>query len=124
MSYDQNNIFAKILSGDIPSQSVYEDEDVYAFYDVNPAAPIHVLIIPKTYHSSFDDFVQNADPTLVSRFFCAVQKVARLLNVTESGYRLITNHGHDAHQTVPHFHMHLLGGRPLGGLLKGDDSLR
>jgi diadenosine tetraphosphate (Ap4A) HIT family hydrolase len=121
MSYDENNIFAKILRGEIPCERVFENEIALAFHDVAPAAPTHVLVIPKLQASSFDDFVKR-HPTQIEPFFQAVQQVADKLEVVSSGYRLITNHGADASQTVPHFHVHILAGKPLGGLL-ADDSL-
>ncbi len=120
MGYDSDNIFAKMLRGEIPNNSVYEDEHALAFHDISPAAPVHVLVIPKGEYVSFDDFMQTAGAERVAQFFSAVRKVAEQLGVIDSGYRLITNHGSDASQTVPHFHVHILGGRPLGGLLPGD----
>lgn len=122
--YDTNNIFAKILRKEIPCDVIYEDEYAMAFPDIQPAAPVHVLIVPKAECVSFDDFMQSVSPEKVAGFFAAVQKVAAKLGVREDGYRLITNHGRDASQTVPHFHVHLLAGRPLGGLLSGDELAR
>jgi diadenosine tetraphosphate (Ap4A) HIT family hydrolase len=118
--YDTNNIFAKILRGEIPCKEVYQDEYVLAFHDVAPAAPIHVLVIPKGEYVSFDDFSSSAEPQTIAGFFKSVGKVANKLGLEENGYRLITNHGADASQTVPHFHVHILGGTSLGGLLAGD----
>lgn len=123
MSYDTDNIFAKILRGEIPNEPVYEDEAVMAFRDIAPAAPTHVLVIPKGEYVSFDDFAQKAGMGAVAGFFAKVQHVAsEVLGLGENGYRLITNHGPEANQTVPHFHVHILGGKPLGGLLP-DDAL-
>lgn len=124
MSYDQNNIFAKILRKEIPCKSVYEDDDVLAFHDISAAAPVHVLVVPKGEYISFDDFIAKASGEKVQRFFAAVRRIAGELDVQESGYRLITNHGHNASQSVPHFHVHILGGRPLGALLPGDTADR
>jgi histidine triad (HIT) family protein len=124
MTYDKNNIFARIIRGEIPCDEVYQDDDVLAFRDMHPAAPVHVLIVPKGEYVSFDDFIVKADSDFVVRFFAAVRKIANDLGVGESGYRLITNHGPDASQTVPHFHVHILGGRPLGGLLRHDELVR
>lgn len=115
--YDKNNIFAKILRGEIPCKKVYEDEFVLAFEDIAPAAPVHVLVIPKGEYVSFDDFALRAPAAEVKGFFAAVQKTAALLNVRENGYRILSNHGQDAGQIVPHFHVHILGGRLLGRLL-------
>lgn len=124
MAYDKNNIFAKILRGEIPNNTVYEDEYVLAFHDIAGAAPVHVLIIPKGEYSSFHDFVEMAKADVVAAFFNRVQLVADKLGLTADGYRLITNHGHNGSQSVPHFHVHLLGGKQLGGLLAGDALVR
>lgn len=121
MSYDKGNIFAKIIRKEIPSSVVYEDDSVMAFNDVAPAAPVHVLVIPKGEFVSFDDFASNADGDTVGNFFKKVQYIAeKELQLPVDGYRLITNHGRNASQTVPHFHVHILGGRQLGGLLADD----
>lgn len=119
MAYDSDNIFAKILRGEIPCDKVYEDEFVLAFKDVSPTAPVHVLVIPKAQVISFNDFTESSLGT-IGDFFRAVAEVARELGVDKTGYRIITNHGEDASQTVPHFHVHILAGKPLGGLLAGD----
>ena len=124
MSYDKDNIFAKIIRGDIPTNILYDDEVAIAFNDIEPAAPVHVLVVPKGEYVSFDDFAQKAGPESVAKFFFAVQKIAAQLGVDETGYRLITNHGSDASQTVPHFHVHILGGKSLGGLVSGDTLVR
>ncbi len=115
--YDKDNVFAKILRGEIPSNTVYEDEYVLAFHDISAQAPVHVLVIPKGEYVSLDDFSANASADVVAGFFGAVGRVARDLGVVESGYRLIANHGADSHQEVPHFHVHILGGRALGPML-------
>ncbi len=117
MSYDSNNIFAKILRGEIPCKKIYEDQHAIAFEDIAPAAPIHVLVIPKGAYISFNDFVTNASAQEIAGFFASVQKVAAQLELHENGYRIISNHGADASQSVPHFHVHILGGRALGALL-------
>lgn len=124
MAYDANNIFAKIIRGEIPGKKAYEDEQVLAIHDIAPAAPVHVLVMPKGHYVSFDDFAQKAPATDVQHFFQCVQKIAASLGLPEGGYRIIANHGPDASQSVPHFHMHILGGRPLGGLLPGDSDER
>lgn len=116
--YNPNNIFARILRGEIPCKKVYEDAHVLAFEDVQPAAPVHVLVVPKGEYRSFDDFAVT-DGEHISAFFASVQKVIQQLGVAETGYRLVTNHGADASQTVHHFHIHILAGRPLGGLVEG-----
>lgn len=117
MAYDKNNIFAKILRGEIPCKKVYEDGFVLAFEDIAPKAPVHVLVVPKGEYVSFDDFAAKASSDAIQGFFFAVQKVAAQLKLREGGYRLISNHGANAGQEVPHFHVHILGGRPLGGLV-------
>lgn len=124
MAYDTNNIFAKILRKDIPNKTVYEDDDVLAFHDISAAAPVHVLVIPKGEYISFDDFITKASVEYVQKFFGRVQLIAQELGLQESGYRLITNHGNHASQSVPHFHVHILGGRALGALLPGDTATR
>lgn len=122
--YDTNNIFAKILRGEIPCKKVHEDAGVLAFEDIAPAAPVHVLVLPKGEYVSFDDFVTKASPDVVHRFFAVIRQIAEKSGLIEGGYRLITNHGKNASQSVPHFHVHILGGRPLGGLLPGDSQAR
>ena len=117
MSYDKSNVFARILRGEIPSTPVYEDDHALAFADMHPAAPVHVLVIPKGEFVSFNDFTQHASPELLRGFWKAVQNTASQLGLDEGGYRLITNHGPDAEQSVHHFHVHILGGKSLGKLL-------
>ncbi len=118
--YDNENIFARIIRGKIPCEKVYEDDTVLAFQDIHPAAPVHVLVLPKGAYVSFDDFVAHADTEIISAFFKAVGKIAGTLGLREGGYRIITNHGKNASQSVPHFHVHILGGRTLGSLLPDD----
>ncbi len=118
MAYDPDNIFAKILHGDIPCDKVYEDDTALAFKDINPQAPVHVLVIPKGPYVSLDDFSQNATGAEVSGFFRAVGTIAREFGVVEDGYRFLANNGPDAHQEVPHFHVHIFAGRDLGGMIK------
>lgn len=117
MAYASNNVFAKILRGEIPCNKVYEDEFALAFHDIAPDAPVHVLVIPKGNYMSFDDFAENSPPEFMKGYFSAVQKVAKKLNLQENGYRIISNHGADASQSVPHFHVHILAGKNLGRLL-------
>jgi len=118
MAYDDANIFAKILRGEIPCNKVYEDEFALAFHDINPLAPVHVLVIPKGPFVSLDDLTTEGSVELIGGFFRAVGETARILGVVESGYRILANNGLDAHQEVPHFHVHIFAGRPLGGMLK------
>lgn len=117
MAYDQENIFAKILRGEIPCNKIYEDDFSLAFHDINPQAPIHVLVIPKGDYVSMADFTATAPDELITGFFRAVGKVARDLGLEEPGYRMLANAGQNAHQEVPHLHIHLFGGRPLGPML-------
>ena len=117
MAYDPDNIFAKILRGDIPCTKVYEDDHALAFNDINPQAPVHVLVIPKGAYVAMDDFTANAPDALVTGFFRAVGTVARQLGVDAPGYRILANHGPDSHQEVPHLHIHIFAGRPLGPML-------
>ena len=107
-------------SGKIPCKKIYENEEVLAFNDINPVAPIHVIVIPKGEYISFNDFCLNADRDIVAGFFQTVQKIAEELNIVNSGYRIIMNHGNDASQSVAHFHVHIIGGKALGGLVPGD----
>ena len=117
MTYDPNNIFAKILRGDIPCKRVYEDEFALAFHDINPKAPTHTLVIPKGPYADHDHFVTNATAEEIAGFQRAVAKVAQMVGVNTTGYRLISNSGANAHQEVPHYHVHILGGRALGAML-------
>jgi histidine triad (HIT) family protein len=124
MVYDNTNIFAKILAGELPCNKVGENSVALAFHDIYPAAPVHLIIIPKGSYSSYDDFTAHATDAEIIGFHQLVQQMARLMKLQDEGYRLITNHGKNASQTVAHFHMHLLGGKNLGGLLQEDMHLR
>ena len=115
--YDDQNIFAKILRGEIPSNRVYEDEFAIAFHDINPQAPTHLLVIPKGAYVSWDDFSARADDAEIAGFIRAVGAVARQLGLDAPGYRLLSNMGQHAGQEVPHLHVHLFGGQPLGAML-------
>jgi len=115
--YDDQNIFAKILSGEIPCRKVFEDEWALAFDDINPQAPVHVLVIPKGAYVSWDDFSAKASDAEIAGFVRAVGHVGRELGLVEPGYRLLANIGMDAHQEVPHLHIHIFGGKPLGPML-------
>ena len=118
MTYDPNNIFARILRGEIPNKTAYEDEHVLAFHDINPQTPTHVLVIPKGAYVSFADFSAKASDAEIAGFVRMVGKVARDLGVEEAGYRILSNHGRDAHQEVPHFHVHVFAGTDLGRMIK------
>ena len=117
MSYDQENIFAKILRGEIPCKKVHEDQWSLAFHDIHPQAPVHVLVIPKGPYVSLDDFSAEASPQEIAGFFRAVGEVARKLGLPAKGYRILANNGRDGGQEVPHFHVHIFGGRPLGRMI-------
>lgn len=117
LPYDDQNIFAKILRGEIPSTPIYDDEWAYAFPDINPQAPRHILVIPKGAYVSWDDFSARASEAEIAGFVRAVGKVARDAGVVESGYRLLANTGTDSHQEVPHLHVHIFAGKPLGPML-------
>ena len=114
---DANNIFARILRGEIPSRRVYEDEFAIAFHDISPQAPIHVLVIPRGPYISVADFTAKASDAEIVGFWRAVTKVAQELNLEAPGYRILSNMGEDAGQEVPHFHVHLFGGRKMGAML-------
>jgi histidine triad (HIT) family protein len=116
-AYDDQNIFARILRGEIPSRRLYEDSWALAFHDIAPLAPVHALVIPRRPHVSFADFTANAEADEIAGFFRAVGAVARLLDLEAPGYRVITNMGEHSGQEVPHFHVHILGGAPLGRML-------
>jgi histidine triad (HIT) family protein len=122
--YDKNNVFAKIIRGEIPANKIYEDEFLLAFHDISKATPIHVLVIPKGEYINFSDFVSNAKSEEISHFFKKVSEVAKTVGAVESGFRLIANSGINAHQTVPHFHIHILAGKKMGPLISGDNNLR
>jgi len=115
--YDDNNIFAKILRKEIPSTPIYDDEFAYAFPDINPQAPTHILVIPKGRYVSWDDFSANASEAEIAGFIRAVGKIAREAGLVEPGYRLLANTGPNSHQEVPHLHVHIFGGRSLGPML-------
>lgn len=115
--YDDSNIFARILRGEIPSAQVYEDGHALAFNDINPLAPTHVLVIPKAPYVSWDDFSEKASDAEIAGLVRAVGKVAREAGLVEQGYRVLANVGLNSGQEVPHLHLHIFGGRPLGPML-------
>ncbi len=115
--YDDQNVFAKILRGEIPCRKAFEDAHVLAFHDINPQAPVHVLVIPKRPYVSLADFSARASEAEIAGFWRAVGAIARDLQLEQPGYRVLTNAGPHAHQEVPHFHAHIFGGRPLGPML-------
>jgi diadenosine tetraphosphate (Ap4A) HIT family hydrolase len=115
--YDPQNIFARILRGEIPCRKVFENEFALAFHDINPQAPLHVLVIPKGPYCSFADFSASASEAEITGFIRAAGTIARDMGLEEPGYRLLANMGADSGQEVPHFHIHLFGGRPLGRMI-------
>ncbi len=115
--YDDQNIFAKILRREIPNRTVYEDDFALAFHDINPQAPVHILVIPKGPYVSWDDFTAKASDTEVAGFVRAVGHVAREAGLVEPGYRLLANIGGHGHQEVPHLHVHIFGGQQMGAML-------
>ena len=115
--YDDSNIFARILRGEIPSNKVYEDEHALAFHDINPQAPVHILVIPKGAYVSWDDFSERAPADEIAGIVKAVGHVARSQGMVTRGYRLLTNIGRNGGQEVPHLHVHVFGGGPLGPML-------
>ncbi len=117
LPYDDQNIFAKILRGEIPNRTVYEDEWALAFHDINPQAPVHILVIPKGAYVSWDDFSAKASEAEIAGFIRAVGHVAREQGLVAPGYRLLANAGINSHQEVPHLHVHLFGGKALGPML-------
>jgi len=117
MSYDKNNVFAKIIRGEIPCTKVYEDAHVIAFNDLHPKAPVHILVLPKGEYINIIDFTKNASPEEVDALFKAASTIAKNEGLEESGFRVITNCGSNGGQEVPHLHLHLLGGKKLGGMV-------
>lgn len=118
MAYDRSNVFARILRGELPCKRLYENDHAIAFHDINPIAPVHVLVIPKGEYVSMDDFTTEASPEQIAGFFRAVGEAARQLGLSADGYRFLANTGVHANQEVPHFHVHIFGGAQLGGMLK------
>jgi histidine triad (HIT) family protein len=120
--YDNDNIFAKILREEIPCNKVYEDDYALAFHDINPLMPVHVLVIPKGAYVNLDDFSTRGSVEEMGGFLKAVGDVARLMGVDADGYRLVANNGRHANQEVPHFHVHIFGGRQVMGRMIKSDS--
>lgn len=115
--YDNNNIFARILRGELPCRKVYEDDHVLAFEDINPLSPTHILAIPKGPYVSWDDFSQDASDAEIAAFVRAIGRIAREAGLVGEGYRLLANTGVNSGQEVPHLHVHIFAGRPLGPML-------
>ncbi|MDX1924314.1 MAG: HIT domain-containing protein [Rickettsiaceae bacterium] len=113
LNYDKNNVFAKILRGEIPAKKVYENDYALAFFDIAPVAPTHILVIPKGEYVNFSDFIQNARPDEISGYYIAAEETAKIAGVSE--YRIVSNSGKSSGQTVFHFHTHIIAGKILGG---------
>lgn len=124
MNYNENNIFAKIIRGEIPADKIYEDDKVLAFHDISRAAPTHILVIPKGKYINFLHFSSKASEQEIAYFFKKLAEIAKELGIAENGFRLITNNGKNAHQTVEHFHIHILAGKKMGPLLNSNNQLR
>ena len=118
MAYDESNIFARILRGEIPCDTVFEDDHVLAFHDVNPQAPVHILVIPKGAYVSWEDFTSRASDAEIAALARAVGRIAAERGVAEAGYRILVNNGAHANQEVPHLHLHIFAGQPLGRMIK------
>lgn len=120
MTYDEQNIFAKILKGEISCDKVYENDHALAFHDISAQAPVHVLVIPKAAYKDHFDFTERAGSEESLAFSKAIGAVVKQEGLAEKGYRLISNIGNDGGQEVPHYHVHILGGRPLGKMLPAE----
>jgi len=118
MAYDDSNIFARILRGELPCKRILENDHALAFHDINPLTPAHALVIPKGAYVSMSDFGAKGSSEEIAGFFRAVAETAEKLGVADSGYRVLANTGADANQEVPHFHVHIVGGAPLGPMLR------
>ena len=117
MNYDKNNIFAKILRGEVPCKKVYENEYVLAFYDVNPQKKVHVLVIPKGEYVDLDEFNSKASDKEIIELNKAITQISNLLGIKEKGYRILTNVGSNGGQEVPHLHFHIFGGEKIGRMV-------
>ena len=117
MAYDSNNIFARILRGEIPCGKVFEDDHTLAFHDINPQAPVHILVIPKGAYVSFNDFSARASDVEIAALVRTVGRVAEMAGIAADGWRLLSNVGENGHQEVPHLHVHVFGGRKLGAMI-------
>jgi diadenosine tetraphosphate (Ap4A) HIT family hydrolase len=115
--YDDTNLFARILRGELPANKVFEDEHVLAFHDINPLAPVHILVIPKGAYVSWDDFSARASDSEIGALVRAVGKVARDAGLVAPGYRVLANVGLNSGQEIPHLHLHIFAGGPLGPML-------
>ena len=117
MTYDKNNIFAKILRGEIPCKKIYENKYVLAFYDINPQKKIHALVIPKGEYIDLEHFNQNASDVEIIELSKGISEVAKKLKISGNGYRVLSNIGIDGGQEVPHLHYHVFGGEKIGKMV-------
>jgi len=117
LEYNKNNIFARILRKELPANIVYEDDYILAFHDVNPKAPVHILAIPKGEYISFFDFSEHASPEEMVALNKAIHQIVQLFDLQQKGFRILSNCGVDGGQEVPHFHVHIFGGCPLGPMI-------
>lgn len=115
--YDDQNVFAKILRGELPCTKVYEDEWTLAFLDIAPLAPVHILVVPKGPYVSWDDFTAKASDAEITGYIRAIGQIARDQDLVVEGYRLLANTGRNSGPEIPHLHVHIFGGRPLGPML-------
>lgn len=122
MAYDDNNIFARILRGEIPCHKVFEDEHVLAFHDINPQTKVHILVIPKGAYISMDDFAGKASTAEIAALMRAVGRIAADNGFASAGYRIVVNNGADANPEVPHLHLHMFAGQPLGRMIEPPDK--
>ena len=118
MAYDRSNVFARILRGEIPCRKIYENDHALAFYDIHPQTKVHALVIPKGPYIDMTEFSSNASAAEIEGFVRAIGATAAALGVTAPGYRILANNGADAHQEVPHLHIHVFGGQKLGRMIK------
>lgn len=115
--YDKNNVFAKIINGELQAKKIYEDDIVIAINDINPVAPVHVLVIPKGDYIDYSDFINKASSEIIQHYFAKIAKIITMLGLEPGGYRLVTNKGSDSGQSVFHFHTHIIGGKPFSKLI-------
>jgi histidine triad (HIT) family protein len=115
--YDKNNVFVKIIGKDIPAEIIYEDDNLIAFNDINPVAPVHIIIIPKKEYIDYSDFILKASSDAIKDYFTKLAYIASLVGLDQDGYRLITNKGIKSGQSVFHFHFHIIGGKTISKLI-------
>lgn len=122
MAYDDNNIFARILRGELPCKKAYESEHALAFHDINPLMPVHVLVIPKGAYENMDDFTAHASAEEQAGLMQALGETARICGVAQDGFRMVCNNGAHGNQEVPHLHFHIFGGRQIRGRMIRSDE--